>query len=202
MMSPSSLPRSSPSHPGTQCPLALPLLTVELIGTWLWKFPPEAILNWTAQFPPTSDRASPLTGPEEVSIINVLMWVSAEHTARGGWCAATRLDWNKLTTSYVYIMDDNGKRRGNLSCSFISACCIVSVPFDRSVRSEGIEVATVEVNLYPPGRQHICHCLRIDFGPGSANASIHFTDLMKRLWRNWGMRPTANLNMTVHTKTH
>lgn len=23
------------AHPGTQCPLALPLLTVELIGTWL-----------------------------------------------------------------------------------------------------------------------------------------------------------------------
>lgn len=28
------------SHPRTQCPLALPLLTVELIGTWLWTFPP------------------------------------------------------------------------------------------------------------------------------------------------------------------
>lgn len=27
------------SHPETQCPLGLPLLTVELIGTWLWKFP-------------------------------------------------------------------------------------------------------------------------------------------------------------------
>lgn len=60
-----------------------------------------------------------LRGPEEVSIINVLMWVRAVYSAWGGWCGVTRLDWNKLTTSCVYIMDGNGRKRRTLSCRFI-----------------------------------------------------------------------------------
>lgn len=60
-------------------------------------------------------------GPEEeVLIINVLMWVS---TARR--CRAACLDWNKLTSSCVYIIDDDG-RKGEIEYCF-DRCVLAKV---------------------------------------------------------------------------
>lgn len=139
-----------------------------------------------------------LRGPEEVSIINVLMWVSAVCSARGGWCRATCLDWNKLTPSCVYIMDGNGRKRRTLSCSFI--CPLHRFPSIDLLHS-GLreEVATAEVNQtdyypYPPGRQYIYSYLHIDFRADIGN----FIDSFR--WCNEGA--LGKLGHPLDSQTH
>lgn len=97
------------SHPETQRPSVLSLLTVELICTRLWMFPSGRFkLDCTASF-----NIRLYIQDQWRYWLYMYYCVSVWRSQQGGgWWRASCLDENKLTSSGVWLMGDNRTKRG------------------------------------------------------------------------------------------